>query len=167
MGYARARFASALVTAAAGAVMAAGAFMFTPDTERWVGFGGGGAVLVAVVIAFAVPRRGTIQRALDAAVVLVCVWSIVCSRAIEAGGAGSSQLAIKWWGISTGAALCGLGVAALLIHEWDLERELRRAREAHPPIRGSRSQRIPVGAVAGLDLVGQNGQADAVSRATR
>jgi hypothetical protein len=126
MSFASARLISTLLTAIVGAVLGVGAFSLTAPTERWVAFGGGCAALVVVALAFLMPRRGAVQRALDLPSVLIGVWLIVASRAVESGGAGSSPDAVKWLTLASGAALCGVGVVGLLLHEMGLERDLGR-----------------------------------------
>jgi hypothetical protein len=44
---------------------------------------------------------------------------------IESSGAGATPHAVKWLNGSAGAALCGIGVVGLLLHEAGLERDLR------------------------------------------
>jgi hypothetical protein len=168
MIYARARFVSALFAATAGALMAVGAFTFTPGTERWVGFGVGSSVLAVILLAFIVRRRGVIQRLLDLPLVLVCVWSIVCSRVIEVTGAGSSELAIKWWAISCGSAIFGVGMLTLLLHELDLERELRQALDTQWSIRAlnARGRTVVDGDGTDADRVSNARYVDAVSRSS-
>ncbi|HEX3616504.1 MAG TPA: hypothetical protein VHU61_08200 [Solirubrobacteraceae bacterium] len=126
MSFASARFTSTLLTAIVGAVLGVGAFSLSAPTERWLAFGGGCAVLVVVALAFLMPRRGALQRALDLPSVLIGVWLIVASRAVESGGAGSSPDAVKWLTLASGAALCGAGLVGLLLHEMGLERDLGR-----------------------------------------
>jgi len=125
--YARARFAWALGTLTAGAVLTVGAFTFASPTLRWLGFGIGCAVLLALAAAFAVAGRGTIQRILDLPLALVCGWAIVCSRVVEHDGAGASPTAVKWFSFAAGAAICTLGAIGLLLHELGVERDLRWA----------------------------------------
>lgn len=141
---ARARFYAALMTAAAGALAGLSAFTLTTATQRWVSFGAGCCALVVVLVAFAVPGRGALQRLLDVPLALLSVWAIVCSRAIESTGAGSSGASVKWLTLASGAAIFGLGLLGLIVHEWKVERDLRRALTPHltltaAPARGSSS----------------------------
>jgi hypothetical protein len=166
MTYARARFVSALFAVTAGALMAVGAFTFTPGTERWVGFGVGSSVLAVILLAFTIRRRGMIHRLLDLPLVLICAWSIVCARVIEVTGAGSSDLAIKWWGISCGAAIFGIGIVSLVLHELDLERELRQALDTQWSIRALNARGRAAVDGGTRDPVGNGRYADAVSRSS-
>jgi hypothetical protein len=118
-------FASSTVVA--GAVVGISAFTFDPVSVRWISFGGGCAVLSALLVAFALRGRGTAQRVIDLPLALVCVWAVVCSRAIEHAGAGSSPGAIKWFSLAAGAAICGLGTLGLLLHERSVSRDLEWA----------------------------------------
>jgi hypothetical protein len=126
MSYAGARFTSTLLTAVVGAVVGIGAFTFAAPTERWVAFGGGCVAIVVIGLAFLMPRRGVVQRVLDLPAVLIGVWLLVCSRAVESGGAGATPHATKWLNVAGGAALCGIGVVGLLLHEAGLQHDLRR-----------------------------------------
>jgi hypothetical protein len=130
VSYARWRFGSAVCLTVIGAVLAVGALTLPAGTERWLAFATGCAVLVTVLAAFVVPRRGALQRAIDLPTVLVAVWLIVSARAIEVAGAGSSPGAIKWLNLGGGAAICAFGLIGLLAHEWGLERDLRLINEA-------------------------------------
>lgn len=125
--YARARLASALVTVACGATVTAGTFAFAADDDRWLAFAAACAVLIVLAFAFAVRGRGMVQRLLDLPAALICVWTIVCSRAIESAGAGSSAAAVHWLNFASGAALCSLGAVSLLVHDYGLQRELEWA----------------------------------------
>lgn len=126
MSFASARFVSTLLTAVVGAVVGVGAFTFTTPTERWVAFGGGCVATVVIALAFLVPRRGVVQRALDLPGVLTGAWLLVSSRAIESSGAGSTAHAVRWLNAAAGAALGAIGIIGLLLHEAGLERDLRR-----------------------------------------
>jgi hypothetical protein len=129
MSFASTRFTSCLVTAVLGAVIGVGALGLTAPTERWLAFGGGCVALVVVAIAFLIPRRGMLQRALDLPSVLIGVWLIVASRAVESSGSGAGPGAVKWISLASGAALCALGVVGLVLHELGLERDMRRLAE--------------------------------------
>jgi hypothetical protein len=126
MSFATARFTSALATTIVGGVLGVGAFSLTAATERWLAFGGGSVALVVIAVAFLMPRRGAVQRVLDLPAVLAGIWLIVASRAVESSGAGASPNAVKWLTLAPAAALCGIGVVGLLLHEIGLERDLRR-----------------------------------------
>lgn len=136
MSYAGARFTSTLLTAVVGAVLGIGAFTFTAPTERWVAFGGGCVAIIVIALAFLMPRRGVAQRALDLPAVLIGAWLIVSSRAVESSGAGATPHAVKWLNVPAGAALCGIGVAGLLLHEAGLEHDLRRLAKEPWMVRG-------------------------------
>jgi len=175
--YARARFNSVLVVCATGAVTLVGAFTFPPRADRWLAFGMGCCVLLAVLAGFLVRGRGVAQRALDLPLALIGAWSIVCSRVIEHAGAGSSASAIKWLTFGSGAAICALGTIGLLIHEWSLERDLRIAAERIAAAEAIASERIwGLGAPNEPDGDQEHGSqllsaseryADAVARASR
>lgn len=128
-GYASARFSSTVLTAAVGAVVGVGAFTFTGAIERWVAFGGGCLTISVIALAFLIPRRGAVQRMLDLPTVLIGAWLIVSSRAIESSGSGASPYAVKWLNGSAAAALLGIGLVGLLLHEAAIERDLRSLME--------------------------------------
>lgn len=121
-----ARFTAALAVTTGGIGVGVGALTFQGQTERWLGFAVGAVLVVVLMAAFAVRGRGTVQRLLDLPTVLTCVWLMMSTRAVESSGAGSSPHAVKWLNLSAGAMLCGAGLLGLLLHEWRVERDLRR-----------------------------------------
>ncbi len=129
LGYARSRFCSALVIVACGATMIAGTFAFAAANDRWLAFAAACAILITLVLAFAARGRGIVQRLLDVLMAAICAWTIVCSRAVESAGGGSSASSVHWLNFASGAALCSLGAISLLIHEFGLQRELEWAGE--------------------------------------
>jgi hypothetical protein len=70
------------------------------------------AIALALLDSIAV---GVAQRALDGVIALVGAWSVV-----EALALGGSEL--KWWSFGTAAALAGLSVIGLAVHEMTTER---------------------------------------------
>ncbi|HEX3802027.1 MAG TPA: hypothetical protein VHV75_04225 [Solirubrobacteraceae bacterium] len=168
MSNASARFASVLLTITSGAVLGVGAFTLGPGTERWLAFGVGCAVLTAVGLAFLAPRRGAVQRLLDLPTVLTGAWLVVCSRAIESAGAGGSGHAVKWFNLAAGAVLCGAGIVGLLLHEFELERDLERVADESWAVRAMRNQarasRSGSGDGAHASMITEQEYADAISR---
>jgi hypothetical protein len=75
-------------------------------------------------------------------------------------------MAIKWWGIGCGSAVFGIGIVSLVLHELDLERELRRALDTQWSIRPLNGSERTVVDGSDRDLVGNGRYADAVSRSS-
>jgi hypothetical protein len=146
-----------------------GAFTSTPESERWLAFAVGCAVLAVLSVAFLVPRRGAVQRVLDLPTALICAWLIVCSRAVENAGAGASVAAVKWFNLAAGAVLFGVGAIGLLLHEFELKRDLDRVVSEPWLVWGMRT-RAPEGGSRSGDGVtpestsSEERYADAVSR---
>ncbi len=127
--YARTRFISVLGFAIAGATLAVGAFVFSPDAERWLGVGVGAGCVTLVLMVFAASGRGTLQRLLDVALAPVAVWAVVSALTIEQGTYGPVPHLVRWLGVSAGAAIAGLGLIGLIAHEFGLEHDLEYATE--------------------------------------
>jgi hypothetical protein len=121
--FATLRFATALVAIGVGAPLGAGAFVFTPSAERWVGFGGGAGVLSVVLVLALTAGRGTVQRVIDALLAPTAAWALVAARTVEL----HSESTTKWLGLSAGAAITGLGLISLVAHEIAVESDLRWA----------------------------------------
>jgi hypothetical protein len=116
-----ARFASNLLSLAAGACLACFALATRPPVAGWIGFAVGVLVLAVTLGAFATRGRGLVQRGLDVVVALLAAWTIVASRVFAAG------TELKWLMFSSGAALVVLAIEGLIAHEVVLEMTLRRA----------------------------------------
>jgi hypothetical protein len=147
--YARARRTCALFTVVSGAVIAVTALTFDAASVRWIAFGGGCAVLSALMVAFAIRGRGTAQRIIDLPLALVCAWAIVCSRVIEHAGAGASPGAVKWFNLAAGAAICGFGTLGVLLHERGMDRDLEWAAER---IQSLQATAVAAHALPGADV---------------
>jgi hypothetical protein len=124
-----ARLLSNLFVAIAGALLLVACFAFRPDVLGWLAAAAGCAVLVVVLVAFAMRGRGRVQRVLDAATMAVAAWTIVAGRSLD-----GTQL--KWWSVGQAVALLTLGVAALLSGELELRSALRRLASAPAGGRG-------------------------------
>jgi hypothetical protein len=119
------RFASNLIVLLAGALLACLALTLPLEVVGWVGLGTGALVLAVTLAAFAVHGRGTMQRVLDAALLLLAAWTIVASLTFTLGPA------LEWLMFSSGVALVLLAVEGLIAHEIVLELSLRREAEGH------------------------------------
>jgi hypothetical protein len=99
--------------------------------------GGGVTIALALLDTLA---DGIVQRALDGVIVLVGAFAVV-----EALSFGGNEL--KWWSFATAAALAGLSVIGLAIHEMTTERVVhelsvtsgREPSEAAPGLATARS----------------------------
>jgi hypothetical protein len=129
MNNTRLRFATTVLATAGGALLAVGAFVFAPGTERWIGLGVGAGVGAATVLASATSGRGTVQRALDLILLPICVWALVSARTIELASHGASPGLVKWLSFSAGATIFATGVIGLVAHELGVESDLRWALE--------------------------------------
>ena len=127
--YARTRFISGLCFFIAGATLAVGAFVFTPDAERWLGVGVGAGTLVLLLAVFAASGRGTLQRLLDCLLLPIAAWSVVSALTLEQAASGPVPHLVRWLGFSAGAAIGALGLISLLVHEFGLEHDLEYATE--------------------------------------
>lgn len=109
------RFISNLLVAVFATVQLVACFAFPPAVTGWLGFGTSCATVVTVLIAFAFRGRGPAQRGLDLVVLLIGVWTLIATRAY----AGET---VKWVSFSGGAAVWGLAMAGLVVHELGAER---------------------------------------------
>jgi hypothetical protein len=118
-----ARFSSNLLILLIGVLLLAASLGFGDPVIGWLGFTGGCLVTVAVLWAFTVRGRGTAQRVLDAATVLVGAWLIIGSRAFP-------PATVKWLTFADGALLIALSVIGLVAHEILVELALGRRESA-------------------------------------
>jgi peptidoglycan/LPS O-acetylase OafA/YrhL len=131
----------ALLLVAAFGVVATQVFATHAWTEEALEYmfviGGGVTIALALLDTLA---DGTVQRALDGVIVLVGAFAVV-----EALSFGGNEL--KWWSFATAAALAGLSVIGLAIHEMTTERVVhelsvtsgREPSEAAPGLATARS----------------------------
>ncbi len=129
VSYARTRFMSVLLFTVAGSTLAVGAFVFTPEAERWLGVGVGAGCVTLLALGFASRGRGTLQRVLDAVLLPVSVWAVVSALTIEQGMYGPIPHLARWLGFSAGAGIAALGLIGLVAHEFGLEHDLEYATE--------------------------------------
>jgi hypothetical protein len=108
------RYLSNISLAAAGAFLAVAAFAFGVSTFEWLSFAGGIAA-IAISSAIVLKGRGNAQRAIDATAAAVGAWTIVESLLF-------SGTTITWLGFGAGAALAGLALVGLTLHELHTER---------------------------------------------
>jgi hypothetical protein len=88
--------------------------VWLPATFMWLLFA---AAILAVTLssAFALKRRGNVQRGLDGLVAILGAWTIVASLVF-------SGSVITWLGFASGAAFVVLAFIGLTIHELHTER---------------------------------------------
>jgi hypothetical protein len=109
------RYLTNLALALLGGFLVVTSQAFAAGTFGWLMLGVGIAALVICVPAIAIRSRGIGQRGIDSLVSLLGAWTIVASQVF----AGST---VTWLGFASGAALVGLGVAGLSVHELSTER---------------------------------------------
>jgi hypothetical protein len=114
------RFLSNLFTLIAGTLLLAACFAFRSTVLGWLALAAGCAVLVVILVAFAFRGRGSLQRTIDAATVLLAAWTTVAARSFDAG-------TLKWTSVAEAFALLGLGAGGLLSGELELRAALARA----------------------------------------
>jgi hypothetical protein len=83
---------------------------FTASAYAWLSFAGGAAIGVVAVCGLALRGRGSLQRGIDAAVVVIGAWIVVSSLVF---GAGS----VIWLGFSAAVAVLALAIAGLTANE--------------------------------------------------
>jgi hypothetical protein len=113
------RFASNLTAILAGSFLVAAALGFAPAVLGWIALAVGSCLAATVLVAFAMRGRGIVQRLLDVAILVLCAWTIVASRAF----AGQ---ALHWLTFASGVLLTTLAVVALVVHEALLELAIRQ-----------------------------------------
>lgn len=87
---------------------------FAPSTLSWVAFGIGVAVVGICVVAQLDRSRGAVQRALDAATVVVGGLLIAFSLV-------SSGTTVTWLAFAFSLGIVGLSIAGLTLHDLQLE----------------------------------------------
>jgi hypothetical protein len=112
------------------ALLIAGSFLVVATQESvWMGntlkwmFIAGGALAIVAAAADAM-RDSLEQRSIDLLTALVGAWMIVEVLAL-------SQADVKWWSFGSAAAIAGLSVAGLIVHEWSTERVVHELRVTH------------------------------------
>lgn len=131
------RFASNVLTLLTGSFLLTAALGFRNPVTGWLDFAMGCLVTVTVLWGFAFRGRGRAQRVLDAATLLVGVWSIVASRAFPVAS-------VKWLTFAEGALLITISLIGLIVHEVLVEMALSD-HEAGAHGRGAIvQQRMPV-----------------------
>ena len=88
--------------------------VWAPTTFMWLMLGTG-ILAAATGAGVGIRSRGTAQRSIDATVAILGAWTIVAS--VVFGGS-----VVTWLGFATGAALVGLGLLGLTLHELRTER---------------------------------------------
>lgn len=113
------RFASNLAVLLLGAGLATASFAFAAGTVSWLAFAVGATVVLTIAAGFAMRERGVAQRAFDAGMLLVAVWTIVSSRVFHG-------VAEDWLAFASAATLVLFAFAGLVVHEVLVELALRR-----------------------------------------
>ncbi|HVX32895.1 MAG TPA: hypothetical protein VHA80_07115 [Solirubrobacterales bacterium] len=98
--------------------------IWTGDVLQWV-FVGGGAVMMLMALADATRERPT-QRALDGLILLLGAWTVVEAFIFDGND-------LKWWSFASGAAIAGLAVVGLIVHEMSTERVVHELSVSHEP----------------------------------
>jgi hypothetical protein len=111
------RFISNLLVSVYATFLLVACFAFRPPLVGWLGFAMSCATVVTVLVAFAFGGRGPVARMIDVILAVIGAWTIVASRAYSGG-------TVKWLSFSSGAALWGLAVIGLIVHELLAERTL-------------------------------------------
>ena len=89
---------------------------------KWMFVVGGALAILASAADSILDSIG--QRALDFFTAVVGAWMIVEVLTLHQGD-------IKWWSFGSAAALAGLSVIGLVIHEWSTERVVHELRVTH------------------------------------
>jgi hypothetical protein len=121
-----ARFTSNLLVLVLGAILAPSRFIFGAHTVRWITFGVGAAVTIAIAAGFLVRGRGPVQRGLDVLMALTGSWTAVSALVFPASVVG-------WLALGEGGALAVLAVIGLVAHELLMERPFRVAERHAAP----------------------------------
>ena len=108
------RFLTNSVLSLLGAFTVVASQVWAPATFMWLMFGAG-VVAVLAAGAIVLRARGNAQRSLDGIVGILGAWTIVASLVF-------SGSVVTWLGFATGAALVGLALIGLTLHELYTER---------------------------------------------
>ena len=109
------RFISNVALAVAGAFVVVASQTFTPNVTGWLTFGVSLGALALLAIVQLDRARGSIQRALDAGIGALALWSAVASVVFT----GST---LTWWSLAEGIGFVALAVVGLVAHELRTER---------------------------------------------
>jgi hypothetical protein len=112
------------------AFLACSSFAFDSLTVTWLALGCGVAILLTILVAFAMRERGVAQRVFDGLMFLVAAWTIVSSRVF----AGPRE---QWLAFAGAAALALLAFAGLIVHEVLMELALSRDRRRAATVQSS------------------------------
>jgi hypothetical protein len=113
------RFVSNLFVLVAASFLLAARFAFGAPALRWLAFGAGGLVVLVVAGAFLARGRGPAQRGLDVVLALIGGWTVVSSLSFS----GSVLL---WLALLEAAAMAGLALIGLILHEAVMESAVTR-----------------------------------------
>jgi membrane-associated phospholipid phosphatase len=122
------RFLTNSVLSVLGAFTVVASMVWIPSTFMWLMFGAG-VLSVALAGGIAIRGRGNAQRALDGTIGILGAWTIVASLVF-------SGSVVTWLGFATGAALVGLALIGLTLHELYTERVVHSF-EVHNPVQES------------------------------
>jgi hypothetical protein len=120
-----ARFVTNLLVLVCGAFLAAASFAFSARALGWVGLGMGCAVVLVVLIGFAIRGRGIAQRCIDALQFATGAFTVVAARVFHGA-------TLHWLTLAEGATLAALAVIGLVIHEVYLQMAVARAPRGVP-----------------------------------
>jgi hypothetical protein len=108
------RFLTNSVLAVLGGFTVVASMVFVPSTFMWLMLGAG-VLSVALAGGIVIRGRGNAQRSLDGTIGILGAWTIVASVVF-------SGSVVTWLGFASGAALVGLALIGLTIHELYTER---------------------------------------------
>jgi hypothetical protein len=87
---------------------------FTASAYAWLSFAGGVAIGAVALCGLALRGRGGVQRAIDAAVVVLGAWTVVSSLVFATGS-------VIWLGFSAAVAVLALAITGLTANELGAE----------------------------------------------
>jgi hypothetical protein len=123
------RFVSNMLLALAGGVVIVATQAFAPPIVAWIGFGITGVGVLALVGATALaPRRGQVQRTLDAVAAVLAAWTIVETLVF----AGTLMV---WLTFGAAAGMVAIAAAGLVVHELSTERVVHALEDVRSPER--------------------------------
>jgi hypothetical protein len=119
------RYLTGVATVLLGGFLVVSSQAFPPTATAWLGFAIAIGLVVMVALAQLDRRRGAVQRSLDAAVVVLAIWTIISSLVF-------SPAVAMWLVFAEGLGFAVLAVSSLTVNELALSRAIRRRPEPAP-----------------------------------